>query len=192
MEEIHEEKQLELRMYFFTIYQLTGMQAGIQSGHAALEYARKFGETDLFKEFVKEHKTWIILNGGTTNDERDFEGIAQGTLNQIGDQLHENDIPFSFFREPDLNDALTAVCFIIDERVFNRKDYPEFIDYIFDVKMYPDVRKDVPEANYVMLKMQSKEKQQELFPEYYKEWVRFVGGLKNVFLRELIKDKKLA
>jgi hypothetical protein len=113
-------------------------------------------------------------------------------LNQIGDQLHENDIPFSFFREPDLNDALTAVCFIIDERVFNRKDYPEFIDYIFDVKMYPDVRKDVPEANYVMLKMQSKEKQQELFPEYYKEWVRFVGGLKNVFLRELIKDKKLA
>ena len=29
-----------------------------------------------------------------------------------------------------------------------------------------------------------------MFPEYYKEWVRFVGGIKNVFLRELIKDKE--
>jgi hypothetical protein len=26
----------------------------------------------------------------------------------------------------------------------------------------------------------------------YKEWVRFVGGVKNVFLRDLIKNKKLA
>lgn len=187
-----EEKPLELRMYFFTIYQLTGMQAGIQSGHAALEYARMYGDTDLFKEFVNEHKTWVILNGGTTNDERDFEGIPEGTLNQIGDKLNENDIEFSFFREPDLNNALTALCFICDERVFNRKDYPDFIDYIFDVKMYPDARKSAPEQNYIILKTQNNEKQQELFPEYYKEWVRFVGGVKNVFLRELIKDKKLA
>ena len=42
-------KELELRMYFFTIYQLSGIQKGIQAGHAALEYARLFGNTDLFK-----------------------------------------------------------------------------------------------------------------------------------------------
>ena len=28
-------------------------------------------------------------------------------------------------------------------------------------------------------------------PEY-KEWVEFIGGEKNLFLRNLIKDKKLA
>jgi len=36
------------------------------------------------------------------------------------------------------------------------------------------------------------ELQQEMFPEYYKEWVRFVGGVKNVFLRELTRDKRKA
>jgi hypothetical protein len=182
----------ELRMYFFTNYQLTGIQKGIQCGHAALEYADKYAGDEVFIRFVREHKTWVILNGGTTNERRDFDGMAFGSLNQIGDSLLENDIQFSYFQEPDLNDALTALCFIADERVFNKKDYPDFIDYIFDVKMYADARGNVPEQNYLTLKRLNSEKQQELFPEYYKEWVIFVGGVKNVFLRELIKDKKLA
>ena len=29
-------------------------------------------------------------------------------------------------------------------------------------------------------------------PDDYKEWVRFVGGVKNVFLRDILKDKKKA
>jgi hypothetical protein len=28
--------------------------------------------------------------------------------------------------------------------------------------------------------------------DHYKEWVRLIGGVKNVFLRDLIKNKKLA
>ena len=185
-------KEPELRMYFFVPYNISPIQQAIQAGHAALEYADKYAGDEQFIMFVREHKTWVILNGGTTNERRDFDGIVMGSLNQIADSLLENDIPFSYFQEPDLNDALTAVCFICDERVFNRKDYPNFLDYIFDVKMYPEARGAMPEQNYVMLKMLSAEKQQELFPDYYKEWVRFVGGVKNVFLRELIKDKKLA
>jgi len=188
------EKNLELRMYFFTIYQLTGIQAGIQCGHASLEYANKYYDAGFFQEFVKEHKTWIILNGGTTNDQRDFDGIPAGTLNQIGDQLHENDIPFSFFHEPDLNDALTSLCFICDERVFNHKDYPDFVNWLLDIKMTEEgkeeARKNNPEL-WVKLRLYP-DLQQEMFPEYYKEWVRFVGGIKNVFLRELIRDKKKA
>jgi hypothetical protein len=189
---MEEQQPLELRMYFFVPYNISPIQQAIQAGHAALEYVRMVGLTEQFNDFNANWKTWIILNGGTTNERRDFEGIVMGSLNQIADDLLENDIQFSYFKEPDLNDALTAVCFICDERVFNRKDYPEFIDYIFDVKMYPEARGEVPESNYIMLKMKSREEQEQLFPEYYKEWVRFIGGLKNVFLRDLLKDKKLA
>ena len=195
MEKNHEEKELELKMYFFVPYNISGRQMGIQAGHALGRYCLRFGRHDpnhIVWNFLEKWETFIVLNGGTTNDERDFEMIPMGSMNKIADQLQENDIEFSYMIEPDLNHALSAVCFICDERVFNRKDYPDFIDYIFDVKMYSEARKDAPEENYVMLKMQSLEKQQELFPEYYKEWVRFVGGVKNVFLRELIKDKKLA
>lgn len=185
---------LELRMYFFVPYNISPIQQAIQAGHAALEYARRFGNSELFRDFVNDHKTWIILNGGTTNDQRDFEGIAQGSLNQIGDQLQDNNIDFSYFHEPDLNDALTALCVIVDERVFNYKDYPDFVNWLLDIKMTPEGKTEAGKNNpelWVRLRLYP-DLQQEMFPEYYKEWVRFMGGLKNVFLRELIRDKKLA
>lgn len=173
-----EDKGLELRMYFFTIYQLTGIQAGIQCGHAALEYARAYNDSETFINFADNWKTWVILNGGTTNDEVDGEGLSIGTLNQIGDSLDKNDVDFSFFREPDLNYSLTALCFICDEGVFNKKDYPDFRDYLSDYNTVS--HKDSDE--YLIM----------LYPKDYKEWVRSVGGVKNVFLRDLLKDKKLA
>jgi len=187
---MEEDKILELRMYFFVPYNISDIAKSIQAGHSAVRYARKFGETELFKEFADNHETFIILNGGTTNDERDLNDIVLGTLNQIADQLLENDIDFTYFREPDLNHALTAVCFIADERVFNRKDYPDFVDYILDVKKYTDPTNLA--GSFIILKTKSNEELLEMFPDYYKEWVRFLGGVKNVFLRELIKDKELA
>jgi hypothetical protein len=186
---------LELRMYFFVPYNISPIQQGIQAGHALGRYCLKYGRHDpkhIVWDFLEQWETWVILNGGTTNDERNFEMIPAGSLNVIGDQLQDNDIEFAFMIEPDLNHALTALSFICDERVFNKKDYPDFIDYILDVKMYPVAREEVPADNYVRLKMQTSEWHQENFPEYYKEWVRFVGGVKNVFLRDLLKDKKKA
>lgn len=182
-----ENKPLELRMYFFVPYQLTGIQQAIQAGHSSLEYAHYFGNTELFKDFIENWKTWVILNGGTTNEGRDLDDIPIGTLNQIKDSLIHNEIQFTFFNEPDLNDALTAVCFICDERVFNRKDYPDFKQYFLDKvsERYGD-----GEANRLLIS--SEDQLIEANPDNYKLWVELLGGEKNVFLRNLIKDKKLA
>ncbi len=182
-------------MYFFVPYQLTGIQQGIQCGHAVEQYAHKYKDDLEYTDFVENCKTWIVLNGGTTNSKRDFTigekyiGIAIGTLDQISDQLLINDIKFSYFNEPDLNDALTAVCFLCDERVFNKELYPDFVDFMFN-KMYPAARQAIPYENEKWIR--SLQNTQELFPEYYTEWVESLGGEKNVFLRNLIKDKKLA
>lgn len=185
-------------MYFFVIRQLNGLNAGIQCGHAVEQYAHKYKDDPEYIDFVKNWKTWIVLNGGTTNNRRDFkvgeeylssETIAIGTLNQIYDQLLDHEINFSYFEEPDLNDALTAVCFICDERVFNKELYPDFVDFMFN-KMYPAARQNIPYENEKWIR--SLQNTQELFPEYYTEWVESLGGEKNVFLRNLIKDKKLA
>lgn len=186
-------KELELRMYFFVPYNISPIQQAIQAGHAALEYANLYGHTKLFEEFVDNHKTWIILNGGTTNNKKDLDGYL-GTLNQIAQELIDNEIQRAFFYEPDLNDALTAVCFIVDERVWNYEDYPDFVNWLLDIKM-TDVGKEQAEKNnpdlWVRLKLYP-DLQQEMFPEYYQEWVQFLGGEKNIFLRNLIKGKKLA
>lgn len=156
---------LELRMYFFTIYQLTGIQKGIQCGHAALEYAYVFGEDEQYIDFIENWKTWVVLNGGTTSDVEEVGGY-RGSLNQIAMELEVNGVDHATFREPDLNDSLTALCFIADERVFNRVKYPDYVPY-----------DDDPESDAIE----------------YEHWVEeVIGGKKNLFLRNLISGKKLA
>ena len=184
---------LELRMYFFVPYNISPIQKSIQAGHAALEYAYKNSNGGLFIHFMDHWKTWIILDGGTTNSQRELgTGISLGSLNQIADLLKENGIDFSYFEEPDLNNALTAVCFICDERVFNREDYPDFLDYILNIKMYQEAKDGMSARGIVMLKMKTMDELILMFPDYYIQWVEFLGGKKNLFLRELIRNKKLA
>jgi hypothetical protein len=60
------EDNLKLRMYFFVPNNISDIQKSIQAGHAALEYAYHYGDTKLFDDFITKHKTWVILNGGTT------------------------------------------------------------------------------------------------------------------------------
>ena len=176
-------KNLEKRMYFFVPYQLTGIQQAIQAGHAALEYSRKYRDDEEFIDFADNWKTWIILNGGTTN-----MGTNKGTLDQIHLDLWKEKIDHSLFHEPDLNDALTAVCFICDERVFNYQDYPEFDDW-FCIQEFPDNTKEKT-ASYIKY---TKGIRAGAFPVQYDRWVKdVIGGEKNVFLRELLKGKKLA
>jgi predicted secreted Zn-dependent protease len=78
--------------------------------------------------------------------------------------------------------------------VFNVKDYPDFVNWLLDIKMNEEAKEEARKNNpelWVKLRLYP-ETQREMFPEYYKEWVRFIGGVKNVFLRELIDGKKKA
>lgn len=157
-------KELEKRMYFFVPYQLTGIQQGIQCGHAVEQYAHKYKDDIEYIDFVENWKTWVVLNGGTTNSNLE----NPGTLNVIHRSLIDNYIKCKSFYEPDLNDALTAICFICDERVFNKEKYPDFEDLML---------KSVYEYQIVT---------------NYDQWLEFIGGEKNLFLRELLKGKRLA
>ncbi|MFA5366351.1 MAG: hypothetical protein WC333_00310 [Dehalococcoidia bacterium] len=184
--------RLELRMYFFVPYNISPIQQAIQAGHAALEYARKYGQTDLFIDFIDDWKTWIILNGGTTNES--ISPVFRGSLNTISDELRMNEIQHAYFNEPDLNNALTAVCFIVDERVFNKEDYPDFVDYLdqlvnpgndpmYSIKLKIKTNDEL--NSMVLLDGSSVDK-------IHNDWLELIGGKKNEFLRELLNGKKLA
>ncbi len=123
-------KQLELRMYFLTMYNLSPIQQGIQSLHAVVEYGLKYGKTKEYLEWAKTHKTVILLNGGTSNDgNRSYYKVPKqpGTMEQHLRTLCANKIKCAAFYEPDLNYSLSAIAFIVDERVFNKKDYPDYV-----------------------------------------------------------------
>ena len=132
-------ERLELRMYGLVPYNISPIQQAIQYGHALQEYNNEIIEliNDEFKEgpykeakreiykfeqWRLEDKTFIILNGGTTNKDLD----KLGTLNDHRLTLREHSIKIADFYEPDLGDQLTAVVFLVDERVFNKKKYPDY------------------------------------------------------------------
>jgi hypothetical protein len=132
--------QRELRMYGMTPYQLTGMQGGIQFGHAVQEYNNMVinllkgvirGERlshedsdliDKFTDWAENHKTFIVLDGGTTNNFPE----RLGSLNSHLLKLQERGIICATFSEPDLGDQLTGFVFLVDERVFNRELWPNY------------------------------------------------------------------
>ncbi len=117
-----------MRLYFFVMYNLSGIQKGIQAGHAALEYALEFGKTKQYKEFINKHKTFIVLDGGGSNDmlERELELEGYG-------------IKYATFIEPDLNDSVSAIAFLVPESIYNK-----------DIRGLEDVyTKDVEFARYL-------------------------------------------
>jgi hypothetical protein len=186
---------LEKRMYFFVPYNISEIQKGIQAGHAALEYAEEYKNNLEYIDFISNWKTWIILNGGTSNSstesiaEKEIIGatfIPKGSLDKILRELKIHDIKCSYFREPDLNEALTAVCFIADERVFNFEDYPD-LD-LFSKKFMDSGRWfDYFRNGYWDYDTYRKEN-----PKIFSLWEKSLGGEDNAFLRSLIKNKKLA
>ncbi len=188
--------ELELRMYGFVPYNISEIQKGIQFGHAVVEYGlENFHSTD-YLDWAKYHKTFIILNGGTSNHSKnryhETEEEYVGSMETILETLKENNVTLGTFFEPDLNDMLSAVVFIIDEKVFNRKDYPDFGDWVMENHFsylknnlltgskIERMRKD----GYFLTGNVTEKK-------LYSEWVDFVGGEKNVFLRDFLNPNKV-
>ena len=118
----NKKEKLEYRMYGLVNYQLSGIQKGIQFGHAVVEYGLKYGKTDEYQKWAKHDKTFIILNGGTTNNSGYLDSM--GTMNKHLVTLQENKTPIALFHEPDLGNQLTGIVFLVDERIFNKDKYP--------------------------------------------------------------------
>ena len=107
-------------MYGLVPYNISPIQQGIQFGHAVVEYGL-FHNDDVYDTWARQDKTFVILNGGTTNKSDDHPG----SLNTYVDNLARLGIKASCFYEPDLGDQLTAVVFLLDERIWDRETFPD-------------------------------------------------------------------
>ncbi len=149
-------------MYGLVPYNISPIQQGIQFGHAVVEYGLKFGASFDYQEWARDWKTFIILNGGTTNTNFSMEdGLPLGSMNRHLLTLHdEMNVRFATFHEPDLGNQLTAITFIVDERIFNKTKYPD-----------PELFASQDEQNMFM---------------------ESIGGEANYKLREFLKQFRLA
>jgi hypothetical protein len=194
-------KKLELRMYGLTPYNISPIQQGIQFGHAVVEYGQKMkylGEHNQslniqYNDWADNWKTFIILNGGTSNhsvnrysDTEDFFGSMENNLKL----LEDNGVEVGTFYEPDLNDMLSGIVFIVDERIFNKKDYPDFSDWLMSSKYAELIRTFDTDVNTIAEYIKNSTNKED--QKAYKEWINLVGGEKNVFLRDFLKNFRLA
>lgn len=152
------EEKIEYRMYFLVPYNLSPIQQGIQAGHAAIEYSIISYYDEDYKSWALNDKTFIILNGGTTNTNPD----KLGTLNKHLQTLKDNNIKLASFNEPDLGDQLTAICFLVEDKVYDKVKYPDF---------------DQESVRFIY--------------QDYETWRNNIGE-KNVFLRNFLSTFKLA
>ena len=174
--------KLELRMYGFVPYNISPIQQGIQFGHAVVDYSQKMkylGEHNQqlnvqYNDWADNWKTFIILNGGTTNN-KIVDDKYLGSLNQHQETLNKIGIFNVGFNEPDLGDQLTAVVFIVDERIFNKEKYPYFE---FKIKKQIDLNNP---------QFPSEEEKQE-----WTMWVQSIGGWKNLELRNFLQNFRFA
>jgi hypothetical protein len=175
---MEKKNKLEYRMYGITPYNISPIQQAIQFGHGVVEYAQKHFKDADYQEWAKNHKTFIVLNGGTTNNGedphkhvvRDEPYIGTMQLNEL--ELKKNKVKTASFFEPDLNDTLTAVVFLVDERVFNKVKYPD----IFKKRLV----------------LSFTESEFDFSKKEILEWEKTIGGKQNAFLREFLSKMKLA
>lgn len=193
MKDLILEHKDELRMYGLVAYQLSGtIHAGIQFGHAVVEYGLKYGKSnvindkvDTYTQWAKNDKTFIVLNGGTTNS-RLIDGIPFGSLNQHVITLKEMGVATAEFYEPDLGEQLTATVFIVPKQVYNKKEFLNFDEYTIQTTSDLEIALEVNEA-YKRCNFENKN-----LKEKYEEWTKYMGGKKNVELRYFLSNFKFA
>ena len=177
---IKPEKFLEYIMYGLVPYNISPIQQGIQYDHAKDNYSIEYNNDEMYQRFVREWKTSKILNGGDSNEghliRHGFKKqVYIGTMQSHLNDLKYNNIKVSTFYEPSLNSMLSAIVFLVDERVFNKQDFPDFESLPYEGKSDTDL------VDWFKVENERKAK-----------WVSSIGGPNNEFLREFLKDKKLA
>lgn len=182
--------KLEKRMYSLNLYNISGIQCGIQSAHSNMEYALKNFNNDDFQDWANNWKTVILLNGGTSNSGTEsYYGYppAKGTMELHLETLLKIGINVVPFYEPDLNYCMTSMSFIVDEIVFNKKDYPDF-DFefcgLYPIKTFKDT--DIFEMSDYF------DNGFDYAKSEFDTWVNSIGGINNFYLRLLLNDFKLS
>ncbi len=161
-------EELQLRMYALVHRSLSSIQKGIQAQHAITKFQREWPQEEPKKRYEKwadVDQTTIILDGGSHIELLDSYVKITNKFEHCA----------TLFKEPDLNNCVTAVAFLLDERIFDEKKYPDSLPPIASSK-YGDL--EIVSAIYRPFDMVA--------------FLMSIGGEKNYELRKFVKSFRLA
>jgi len=142
-------------MYCLAERHLSSIQKAIQSAHAIVEYGITHWDTPEYNQWAKKDKTIVILDGGNSVD-----------LDSIKDQLLCEGWKFETFYEPDMNNFMTVIAFLVPDTIYDYKTYgTSFEDY--REKMYP-------------------------VKVHYEDWLKMIGGRPGEVVKSIISNLRIA
>lgn len=118
----------ELRLYSFCNMYISHIQAGIQTGHMSDNMSVKYLATPgianttfqekkrQYTEWIKDHKTYIILSGGDDEEINRINSLIEEICNKDSVAL-----PIGYFKEPGLGGIRTCCGLVVPERYFAAK-----------------------------------------------------------------------
>lgn len=90
------------KLYVLVRTDLKRSSPAVQAGHAVAQWLIDHPNNEWFNQ------TLVYLNIGDIV-----------SLNNIKNKLHYKDIDYTVFKEPDLNDEITAIACLTDKKIFN-------------------------------------------------------------------------
>lgn len=97
-----------MKLYTIINGRQPGMLGGVQAGHAIAELSFHYAQNDWIKDFFMFGQgPFVFLKGPNTHEK------MQELFLQIADLIEPLEIPIHGFFEPDLNNTMTAISFIV-------------------------------------------------------------------------------
>lgn len=162
----YDPKNLRQRMYSLVLYNMSPIQQGIQTAHSIVEYAQTYFHSIQYQRWAQVDKTVIILNGGSSIK------LIESLNYLIDNQL----VDLAFFKEPDLYGGITSICFLADERIWDREKYPDRLSELEEYEL-PGGGTIVPAIHRVF---------------YINSFKERIGGEKNFQLKEFLSKFRTA
>jgi|GEM_PF-5530143 len=133
-----------MRAYVLVNSALSGIQKGLQAGHALVEMAMdartKNARSAVFNEWAVSHKTMIVLEGGYHAGLEAAKAALEAALGG------KDELPWTAFYEDEetMNGMLTAVAVVVPERLWdaprNGDMDPEVAPDLLDEVEYPTLK----------------------------------------------------
>lgn len=160
-------------MYGVVIRHLSGIQKGIQYQHATQEYANQFSADKDHIKWAKEDKTTVILECNST----DNDSILTADKAEMQDfvaKLIALSWKYATFVEPDLNNTMTAVVCLADDRIWDKTNYPDWKTVCYENRFSGENALEA-ESN-----------------GYYKAWLQKIGGPRIAEMKKILGAFRLA
>lgn len=176
-------RRLRYRMYIFLVSGLSEEQKTLQTSKAILKYALKY-KNDVSLEIFEFYNSddYFLIDGGSSND--GHLGNRDGDMQLLIKQLDSICAKYVKVYETNLNSILSAICLLLDERVWDLYSYPDFKNYVIQKADPLDVKDEIN------IRMSDDDTLIEKFDMLFSSWKQTICDRENdenITLRKILK-----